>query len=172
MNRKILTASLIYSIPISIVSGIYMVLPSPFNSILWCMYIGFFITNALGPEFSKLPGFIISQIIGWGWALIYNYAVIFLISSMSLPFAMGVGIFIVTVLLCIIHFGFFYGAKWNFVPMLFPPVASFFAVQSDLTMIPYCAASLIIGCVAAIVSMALWKMVFIEKKDKNQVVEE
>lgn len=173
MNKKIVVASLIYSVPCAIVSGFYMLLPAPMNSILWSMYIGFFITNALGPNIKKLPGYLVSQFVGWGWALAYTYAVVFFMANlkMSLPISMTLGVFIVTVLLCIIHFGFFFNSKYNIVPMMFAPVASYFAIQMKPDMITYLAASLAIGCVCAIGSMALWNMVFAPKSIEEKSIE-
>lgn len=166
MLKKTVLASLIFSIPCSIVSGVFVLIPA-FHSLIWCFFIGFFVTFAKGASFKNLPNYIASQTAGWVWAIVYFYTVVFFMNYMSGALAMFLGVYIVTVVLCIIHFGFLSKTWFNVVPMLFPPVASFFAVKEDLQLIPTLAASLIIGMIIAMISHALWEKVFKTEADQK-----
>ncbi len=139
------TIAIVRGLAFALVTALYFILP--IQEYLWCVYVGFFLTMALGTDYKKMPAYICSLLSGYGWAFLYLNAGSWL--SLALPFEVQVCVviseFILTAGLLFIHLTFFSGGLLGTVPAVFAAVATIFATGEGMAAAPACGASVIIG---------------------------
>lgn len=139
------TIAIVRGLAFALVTALYFCLP--IQDYLWCVYVGFFLTMALGTDYKRLPSYICSLIIGYGWAFLYLNAGGWLALILPLDVKVCVVIveFILTAGLLFIHLTFFSGTWLGTVPAVFAAVATIFACGQGMTAAPAAGISVIIG---------------------------
>ena len=169
MKKHIAAISVISSIPCAIVCAIYTILPEPMNGLIWCMFLGYFPTFAKGAEVKQLPNYLCSITAGVVWSIIYHYFFLFLLVSLglSLTASMFLDVFVITALLMFVHIALLGNTRFNIIPLMFPPIASIFATGNP-SFVPYCAISIVIGCLLATYNDSICNFVLRSKLATNR----
>lgn len=143
------TIAIVRGLSFALVTAIYFCLP--IQNYLWCVYIGFFLTMALGTDYKKMPAYICSLIAGYGWAFLYLNAGSWLAAILPVPLNVCIVIveFILTAGLLFTHLTFFSGGLLGTVPAVFAAVATVFATGQGIGAAPACGGSVIIGILMA-----------------------
>ena len=143
------TIAVVRGLAFALVTALYFVLP--IQAYLWCVYVGFFLTMALGTDYKKMSSYICSLIAGYGWAFLYLNAGGWLAEIVPLEVKVCVVIaeFILTAGLLFIHLTFFAGGLLGTVPAVFAAVATIFATGQGIGAAPACGGSVIIGILMA-----------------------
>ena len=143
------TIAIVRGLAFALVTALYFILP--IQEYLWCVYVGFFLTMALGTDYKRMPSYICSLIAGYGWAFLYLNAGGWL--ALILPFEVQVCViiseFILTAGLLFIHLTFFAGGLLGTVPAVFAAVATIFATSQGIGAAPACGGSVIAGILMA-----------------------
>ena len=130
----------------ALITGIYIQIPGPIHSYLWCVYIGFFLTMALGVPKQKYFHCIASLMCGYFWGFLYLNAAGWM--SIFSPFSVTVNTvaaeFLLTSALLFIHLRFLSNTPFHIIPAIFAGVASLFAA-GGWESAPFCALSIVIG---------------------------
>ena len=143
------TIAIVRGLAFALVTALYFILP--IQEYLWCVYVGFFLTMALGTDYKRMPSYICSLIAGYAWAFLYLNAGGWL--ALILPFSVTIcGViseFILTAGLLFIHLTFFAGGLLGTVPAVFAAVATIFATGQGIGAAPACGGSVIAGILMA-----------------------
>lgn len=139
------TIAVVRGLAFALVTALYFILP--FQEYLWCVYVGFFLTMALGTDYKRMPSYICSLISGYGWAFLYLNAGDWLAMLLPLEVKLCVVIveFILTGGLLFIHLTFFAGGLFGTVPAVFAAVATIFACGQGMAAAPAAGGSVIMG---------------------------
>ncbi len=144
-QSKINTIAVVRGLAFALVTALYFLLP--IQEYLWCVYVGFFLTMALGTDYKKIPSYICSLLAGYGWAFLYLNAGGWL--ALLLPFSTTVCVviaeFILTAGLLFVHLTFFSGRLFGTIPAVFAAIATVFATGQGIGAAPACSVSVIIG---------------------------
>ena len=139
------TIAVVRGLAFALVTAVYFCLP--IQDYLWCVYVGFFLTMALGTDYKRMPSYICSLLSGYAWAFLYLNAGGWL--AMLLPLDVKVCVviaeFILTAGLLFIHLTFFAGGLLGTVPAIFAAVATIFASGIGMSAAPAASISVIIG---------------------------
>ena len=143
--------AVVRGIAFAAVTLLYLSIPAPLSSYLWAVYVGFFLTMALGCRSGRMPAYLLSLCCGFVWAFLYMNLSGWLQALVPLlnPTACTVlAEFILTASLLFLHVRFFSGTVLGTVPAIFAAVAMIFA-SGTLSAVPWCALSACIGiCMA------------------------
>lgn len=139
------TIAVVRGLAFALVTALYFCLP--IQEYLWCVYVGFFLTMALGTDYKKMPSYICSLLAGYAWAFLYLNAGGWLALILPLPVNICIVIteFILTGSLLFIHLTFFSGTWLGTVPAIFAAVATIFACGKGMSAAPAAGTSVIIG---------------------------
>ena len=139
------TIAVVRGLAFALVTALYFCLP--IQDYLWCVYVGFFLTMALGTDYKRMPSYICSLISGYAWAFLYLNVGGWLALILPLPIQTCVIIveFILTAGLLFIHLTFFAGGLLGTVPAVFAAIATIFACGQGMAAAPAAGASVIIG---------------------------
>lgn len=130
----------------ALITLIYLLIPKPLSGYLWAVYVGFFLTMALGCRAGQLPACLCSLLCGFLWAFLYmNLSgwMAALLPVLGSTACTVLAEFILTGGLLFIHLRLFSGTVLGIVPALFAAVAMVFAAGT-LSAVPWCALS---GCI-------------------------
>jgi len=143
------TIAIVRGLAFAFVTALYLCLP--IEQYLWCVYVGFFLTMALGTDYQKLPSYICSLIAGYGWAFLYLNAGSWLTAVVPVPVNVCIVIveFILTAGLLFIHLTFFAGGLLSTIPAIFAAIATIFATGQGIGAAPACGFSVIAGILMA-----------------------
>ena len=143
------TIAIVRGLAFALATALYFCLP--IQEYLWCVYVGFFLTMALGTDYKRMPSYICSLIAGYGWAFLYLNAGGWLADILPLEVKVCVVIveFFLTAGLLFIHLTFFAGGLLGTVPAVFAAVATIFATGQGISAAPACGASVIVGILMA-----------------------
>lgn len=131
-----------------------------FSGLLWCVYIGFFLTMAFGAKRDELLSYALSLLAGFVWSFGY----------MKFPgiingaFAFGstpslvIAEFIMTFAVIFVHLKFLMKTPFNKVPAVFAAVATVFA-SGGTDRIVLCAFSGIIGIAMAVLTQCIIELI-------------
>lgn len=162
--------SVVVAIPIAIVSAIYTLFDASISALLWCVFVGFTTTFALGPDVKKIPHFVFSQFAGWFWGIAYFYLASYLVTGFGLSFTLGLGISVLacTIALVYIHAKFLSNTVFGIIPMVFAAIFVFFATVGGINMnILYCAISITLGTILASIVTPIYNQIFEKSTQKN-----
>ena len=162
------TIAIVRGLAFALVTALYFILP--IQEYLWCVYVGFFLTMALGTDYKRMPSYICSLLSGYGWAFLYLYAGSWLALLLPLPVQVCVVIveFILTGGLLFIHLTFFAGGLLGTVPAVFAAVATIFASGGGIVAAPACGGSVIIGILMAFGTTWVIDKVNAQRASKNK----
>lgn len=139
------TIAVVRGLAFALVTALYFVLP--LHDYLWCVYVGFFLTMALGTDYKRMPSYICSLLSGYAWAFLYLNAGgwIAMVLPLDIKVCVVIAEFILTAGLLLIHLTFFSGGLLGTVPAVFAAVATIFATGNGIAAAPACGISVIIG---------------------------
>ena len=134
----------------ALVTAVYIYMDNALSGYLWCVYVGFFLSMALGAKKGKMLNYILSALIGYGWAFLYVNLGGWLSNLFPFPLKICIVIaeFVLTASLLFIHLKLLSNTKFNTIPAVFAAIATIYA-SGGYTAAPYCALSVVIGIVMA-----------------------
>lgn len=150
-TRQAAVIAVVRGCAFALVTLLYLSVPAPLSSYLWAVYVGFFLTMALGCKAGRLPSYLLSLGCGFLWGFLYMHLsgwLFVLIPALGTTICTVLAEFILTASLLFIHLRFFSGTLIGTVPAIFAAVAMIFA-SGSLSAVPWCALSAGIGiCMA------------------------
>ncbi len=150
-NRAFVTAG-VRGIAFALITAVFSAVPF-LDSLLWAVYIGFFLTMAFGADKRQLPNYICSLLAGYVWAFGYMYGYRLLEEYLNMPHiaALATAELVLTFLLIYIHIRLLSGTWLNKLPAVFAAVATVFA-SGGIDCIPLCAMSAATGIAIAVIT--------------------
>lgn len=135
----------------AVIAAIYFILGEVFSENLWCVYLGFLLTMALGTGETgegKIINYLCSFLIGYVYAILF-FSIKSVLSGIipNLPTVI-VSEFLITFVVIFAHLAIFRESKFNVIPMIFAAVTTVFAAGS-ISKVPYYGLSTIIGILIA-----------------------
>ncbi len=70
-NSTIKNIAVTRGLAFALVTAVYIYMDNTLSGYLWCVYVGFFLSMALGAKNGKMFNYILSALIGYGWAFLY-----------------------------------------------------------------------------------------------------
>ena len=149
-NSTIKNIAVTRGLAFALVTAVYIYMDNTLSGYLWCVYVGFFLSMALGAKNGKMFNYILSALIGYGWAFLYVNLGGWLSSllPLSLRLCIVIAEFVLTASLLFIHLKFLSNTKLNVIPAVFAAIATIYA-SGGYSAAPYCALSVVIGIVMA-----------------------
>ena len=149
-NSTIKNIAVTRGLAFALVTAVYIYMDNTLSGYLWCVYVGFFLSMALGAKKGAMLNYILSALIGYGWAFLYVNLGGWLLAVFPVPVKLCIVIaeFVLTASLLFIHLKFLVNTKFNTVPAVFAAIATIYA-SGGYTAAPYCALSVVIGIVMA-----------------------
>lgn len=133
----------------AVTAAVYMTIGGNFGGYLWCVYLGFLLTMALGSGGKRWLNYGCSLAAGYGYAYLFfgiKGAMLFFFR----PFAATViSEFFITLIILWIHLAVLRKSPVNCIPMIFAAVTTVFAA-GGLDKSPYCFSSVIAGILIAV----------------------
>jgi hypothetical protein len=158
MSRRVLItiwACLLNGVMFGLVKFFYEAIPVPMSSLLYCTFLGFTMTFAVGAEAGKLGAYFASIALGILWVAGYlGFEAVLLWSPLpdivTKAIAFGFMSFVIEAMNMLVT----QKTPFRFVPLQFAVVIGVFSQQCQH--IPYILAALIIGMVAALLSKHIY----------------
>ena len=146
-NSTIKNIAVTRGLAFALVTAVYIYIDNTLSGYLWCVYVGFFLSMALGAKNGKMFNYIL---IGYGWAFLYVNLGGWLsaVFPVSVKLCIVIAEFVLTASLLFIHLKFLSNTKFNVIPAVFAAIATIYA-SGGYTSAPYCALSVVIGIVMA-----------------------
>ena len=163
MKDKALVTGLVRGAAFAAITLVYS-LVGALGGLLWCVYVGFFLTMAFGAKKNETPNYICSLIMGYVWSLGYVYLPSLIEGVLPIGHipALVAAEFILTFLVLFIHIKFLMGTKFNKIPAVFAAVATVFA-SGGTGRIVLCAVSATAGILTAVLTEIIIKAILKDK---------
>ena len=87
-TTTIVITSLVQGCAFALVTALYLLAGGLFGQHLWCVFVGFFLTMALGTKPEKACNYIFSVFAGYFWAFLYMSMDGWLSSLLGLPISL------------------------------------------------------------------------------------
>jgi len=137
----------------ALITGLYIAAGQPLSGYLWCVYVGFFLSVALGAEGKKWIGYAFSHLAGYAWAFLYMNLAGWAAASLGGDGRIWTVIceLLLTGCLLFCHLYLLQRTVFRTVPPVFAAVALVFAF-GGMRSAPLCAVSVLIGMAMAFVT--------------------
>lgn len=133
----------------------YEIVPHPMNGLLYCTFLGFTITFAVGADKKQIKEYFGSIVVGVLWVLGYlGFEFIFLLFPIDTLTAKVLAFGIMSFLIEIINIRILNNTHFRYVPLQFSVVIGVFSQNGEN--IPYVLIALMIGILAAILSKQIY----------------
>lgn len=146
-TRQAGITALVRGAAFALVTLLYVSISLPVSSYLWAVYVGFFLTMALGCKAGRMWSTLLSLCCGFLWAFLYMHLSGWLSALFPQPgsvFWTVLAEFVLTAGLLFVHLRFLSGTLFNTIPAIFAAVAMIFA-SGSMSAAPWCAISGVIG---------------------------
>ena len=147
-QKKIDVIAIVRGCAFALITLIYINLP--IHNYLWCVYVGFFLTMALGTKQGAMPKYICSLLAGYVWGILYlklgGWVQLFV--HIDIKLLTAILEFILTGSLLFIHLTFLQKTWFSVIPAVFAAVATLFAF-GNLQSLPWCCISVVTGILMA-----------------------
>lgn len=148
-------ACLLNGIMFGLIKLFYEIVQAPMSAILYCTFLGFTVTFAVGAQSRKMGAYLGSIVVGVLWVAGYiGFEYLFLLAPIPEIVAKVVAFGFMSFVIEIVNLRVIGKTQFKFVPLQFAVVISVFSQQGEH--IAYVLMALIIGVLAALLSKAIY----------------